>query len=1159
MTVIDAVARARIATDLDSTLFVEAGAGSGKTTSLVGRFVALVLDGTDVTGIAAITFTEAAAAELRARVREAFEDIVAGREVRGVATNQTSVARAQDALANLDRAAISTLHAFAQRLLLSAPVEASLPPRIDVHDEISSALRASERWIAFEHRLLADDSFDVALQAASAFKVDMKNLRALAAGFNQNWDLVVGWTPSAADVAPITEADLTIDVQPLLDAFEHVFAVAETCSAQTDKLYVWLHENLPEQLSRIVSVAHQPLPLLSAIDAIKPVNGGVGGAKDWPDEGKARVRRIWQAAIDQLIAARGEVVDRVLRRLCVELVTYTLADAEARRCEGRLEFHDLLVLARAVLRADAGVRRRLHDRYPRLLIDEFQDTDPIQVELAVRIAADPDHDASLPWDEVDVDEGRLFFVGDPKQSIYRFRRADIDLFARTAARHADGGVRLDTNFRTVDPIVTFCNELFGVLIAERTVEADDAAVAEVAQPSYTPLAAARPALPDDPGPAVLLVGAAEREARAESLRRAEAQDIVGALAQARSDGWLVHPQSEAEPRPCQWSDMAVLVPSRTSLPFLRYALEDAGVPYRLETGSLVYATTEVRDLLAILGAIDDPGDGVSILGALRSPAYGCGDDDLLRWRETHRSFSYIAFGAELDEDPSPVGRALADLRVRHQQRAFAPVPEIVESVVRTRALMASSLVRGGHRDAWRLYRIVIEHARQFADADAGGLSDFLTWAGMQSDDRVRVTVPVLPEADIDAVRILTIHGAKGLEFGITAVSGMSGNFPNPLRGPTVQFRPDGGFDVRTRRGFETAHFEARRTVEDVMGEEEGIRLLYVALTRARDHLIVSVHHKPNAKDNNVKCHAQRIAQAVDAMVTLPAGTVRDVGTSSHRDAHGSGPDRAMVDVDPVGGRVSDAADAEWRATLAEWEVQRFTLLQRSAGGGAVSATSLSRSLVSSEPPDAGDDEPQPESAPWRRGRAGTQVGSAVHAVLQHADLADPTGADLVALATWQAEVEGIPDQAELVLAKATAGHGAALVRRAVASNRWWREVHVGVPLADVVSVDVDPGSIDLFEGFIDLLFQTDDGLVIVDYKTDAVPSAAKRAAALERYQAQGAAYAVAVETAVGIPVVEVHFLFLGETEATVATIENLDEQRQRIRDELARLAGGGNQ
>jgi len=1178
----DHPARRRIAEDHGSTLFVVAGAGSGKTSSLVSRLVSLVVGGADVTTIAAITFTEAAAAELRSRVRSELEAVEAGREVRWVVDTPQARANAAAALDQLDRATICTLHAFAQRLLLAAPIEARLPPAIEVHDDISSALRFEGRWQRFERALLDDPGAEAVTRMALTLDIGSRELQALAATLGQNWDLV-----EEARLAGRIEEDRGVDVDPSvlrvddwIPRLEGLVALRQTCTDPDDRLAAWV-DSVAAPLAAALDDARDDvheLVLVAAAGWSGPGNAGRKGC--WPDDGKALVVAEGKAVLQDMAAAIDALVHQVLTRLGAELACYTLADAEARRREGRLEFHDLLVLARQVLRTRRSVRERFHRRYRHLLIDEFQDTDPIQVELAVRIAADPDHDPTTPWDEVDIADGRLFFVGDPKQSIYRFRRADIDLFSRTAARYTEGATSLRVNFRTVEPVLRFCNAVFETLITAATEDADDGPP-RVAQPPYVALEPHRPALAGDPGPPVLVLGSGEPHPSAAEARRAEAADVAAALARAHDEGWFVAPGGE--PRPCRWSDMAVLLPSRTTLAHLRAALDDAGVPYRLESGTLVYGTTEVADLLSILRAVDDPGDAIAIVGALRSPAYGCGDDDLVRWAQAHGRFGYLGAAVRADDeiavdpDADPVERALADLRRRHREAPFRSVPELVGGVVRDRRLMELSLAGGRTRDLWRLYRVVVEHARQFADTEDGGLRAFLRWAELQRDDKLGAPSPVLPEADVDAVRILTIHGAKGLEFGITAVSGLSAQDPNGVRGATVRFRAGGGFDVRMRTGMETARYEAVRTLDEAMDRHERTRLLYVALTRAREHLIVSTHHTARAVNRSHGGRiAQRLAELGDALDPLAERWTIAPPAGDDGPAGPPGPApvqlRLVGDDDPP---VTSPAPApaptpppssEDRAPTADaWAAEAEALAERRRALAAApspvrSATAIARALLGDGTLADGGEEvdpdhalDEPEAEPWRRGRAGTAVGSAVHAVLEHADLSEPEAPAVADLARWQAEVAGLDAEAAAVVeAKARAALRSELVARAAAAPWARREVPVAVPVHRLLGDGAaGAGDAELVEGFVDLLF--DDGaggLVVVDHKTDDVSGSAALERALARYAPQGAAYALLVEAATGRSVREVHFLFLGSGGAVDVPVPDLPDRVAAVRELL---------
>jgi len=407
----DAQARAAVRERLGETVFLEAGAGSGKTTCLVERFVALVEAGVEADRIAAITFTEKAAGELADRIRT---------ELQG---RSAASPRCREALAALDRGAISTLHSFAQRLLSEHPIEAGLPPRVTVLDEIASQLAFEQRWEAFVDRIIDDDRLERPLRLLLAAGAQLDHLHEVTAQFGANWDLVAERAHGAVTEVP------PLDLAPLLGQLDAVVAMGDDCTDADDRLLARLAD-LRDWASRLRAGTDDDARL-HQLGRAPSFAAGIGRQQNWPDCAAVRDRvRALEAARDQI---RDVVQEACLLRMAEELAVFTVEAAESRRQAGELEFHDLLVLGRSVLRDPAHgveVRAALRERYQHLLLDEFQDTDPIQVELAVLIASSDPDAAAKPWWEVEVDPGRLFFVGDPKQSIYRFRRADISVFLR---------------------------------------------------------------------------------------------------------------------------------------------------------------------------------------------------------------------------------------------------------------------------------------------------------------------------------------------------------------------------------------------------------------------------------------------------------------------------------------------------------------------------------------------------------------------------------------------------------------------------------------------------------------------------------------------------------------------------------------------------------
>jgi ATP-dependent exoDNAse (exonuclease V) beta subunit len=1108
----DQLARERIGDDLDTTLFVEAGAGSGKTTALVGRVVALVRSGVaELREIAAITFTEKAGAELRDRIRRALEAHAAGTD--------DDAARCRAGLAQLDGAAIGTLHSFAQRLLAEHPIEAQLPPRVDVLDEVSSAVAFDRRWARVLDDLLADPALERTILLLSAAGVDPTKLRSLALAFDASWDLVEDLVPEVSPEPP----DVATLLPKLRTELAALDALSTHCSDPTDKLLACLG-GFRAFGGRLDEALEDELDVLECLlGGVEGYRRGAGAGAAWRGR-KEEVHQQAQQVLAVITSIRRTVLDGCAHHLGSALRRHTLRAAEERRAAGTLEFHDLLVLARKVLRdPDHGptVRKSLHERYRRLLLDEFQDTDPIQIELAVRIAAaDPEGADEAAWAAVEVAPGRLFVVGDPKQSIYRFRRADISTFLAARERfgpEAGGPVALTANFRTGAPIIDWVNATFAALFAEPV----DVDVPAGSQPAYVGLDPQREGAPVGPPVGVIGVEAHPYRTPADEIRSAESRDVAHVITTALAEGWAVADRSAEGDRwrPCRLGDITILVPARTSLPFLEDALEAARIPFRAESSSLVYASRAVRDLLMVLRAADDPTDHLRIVSALRTPLLACGDDDLYRYKVLEGGTWSYNTPAPPDPAGGVVRAGLAFLREIHQRRHWESPAELLDRIARDRRALELGFAEGRPRDVWRRLRFVMDQARQWSEATGGSLRAYLQWVDQQTAEGARVAESVLPETDDDAVRIMTIHAAKGLEFPITIVSGLSSR-PGGQRSPVeVHFPKDGGpVGYRMGRDVVTEEFEAAVPLDEQMGYDERLRLLYVACTRACDHLVVSVHRvarKAPPKKRSSRPSGEILHDGMGALLAaLP-----DL----------SGPPEPL----PV-----DAVPAPTAPPpFAEWEAARREALVVAARPGAVAATALTDEGEPDAGAENGDLTPQPslfdppdldlpgepdpglqkrprdlDLPPWLKGRYGTAVGSAVHGVLQAIDLA--TGDGLDALVAAQCQAEAVPERADTVRDLVRSALAAPSVREAATSPHW-REVYACTPVGDR-----------LLEGYLDLLYRSPDGLVVVDHKTAATDDPAELDRRVEGYRLQGAAYALAIGRATGEPVVRVTFTFL---------------------------------
>lgn len=1090
----DQAARDQIRTELDVTLNVVAGAGTGKTHELVERVVGLLREAS-MSEIGVITFTTAAASELQERIREKVEELAADEAGDGPYSR---------ALHALDDAAISTLHAFAQRILADHPLEASLPPGFEVLDAIQESVAFEDWWQRTLDKLFADEALAESLLVLGALGVKPSRYHQIARILTEHHD-------RTAEYGVVPVAVPRLDLVPLLQTLDVATELRGSCRDRTDRMLLHL-DGLEELGGRLRVLQNDELEALALLGERGKLVCTFGQQGNWPNDGKDAAVKACAMVQDARDAAIAAVTQPAILNVLSALVREVAAAAKSRRHDGRVTFHDLLVMARNLLRDDSRVREALSDRFRVLLLDEFQDTDPLQIDLALRIAGAADEAAvAASWNDITPRPGALFVVGDPKQSIYRFRRADIELYGRVIDTLTEQVLELTESFRSRPGIIEWVNTALGALIQDG---------GDGLQVAYSPLHAFRPADPAVPVPVARLGGPVPKGSmRLGDLRVREAAELAAFARRVRTDGWRVQarpdepgaepldPSSDEWVRPARFADIAVLLPTRTMLPELEVAFEAADVPLRIESQSLLFATTECRDLVSILGAIDDPADEIRLVAALRTPAFGCSDADLLDYRDAGGRWSIFRSAPEALAADHPVVVGLADLRALHDEHLWETPADTVERVMRERALFTLALANRRPRDHWRRLRFLTDAAHAFTDAGGASLRGFVQWLDEQREEGARVNESVVAEPDDDAVRVLTVHGSKGLEFPVVLLAGLGVGF---RANPAALYHGDPGPELRltttTSGTYATLGYVERSAREELADRQEGMRLLYVATTRARDHLVVSLHHVAGTK-----CHAAEI-ERVDAEHQLPWR----IETVEPDPAPAAGPAAVQLSWDaeaPSAPMNADARDAWWN--------ERRAAIARTDALPVIAATGIARALRPDVEPDAerelepGTDareiEPEDERPAWRRGRGATALGRAVHAVLQTADLA--TGAGIEGAARAQALAEGIPEREDTIIALARSVLEAPTIQ-AAARGQSWREVPVA---AEIDGITV--------EGFVDLLVADGDELTVVDYKTDTARSDAELDAALARYRPQGAAYALALEHVLGRPVSRCVFVF----------------------------------
>lgn len=1047
--------RERIRGSLDESLFVEAGAGTGKTSALVDRVVALVLGGRSIEKIAAITFTEKAAAELRDRVRSELENAATEHPEHTVAIDQ--------ALSSLDRAQISTIHSFCRQQLYRFAAEAGIDPSFRVQDEVAAERRFQERWRIYLEGLASSEEAKQAIDRALRLGLTTRELEMLASQLMGRTELAAELETNPIAAAPVAWPELPAALAALEGLRREHVPPDDKLRHRIERLISLLRDLLRQDADR-----ESVLAAGSEIVA-EWVSFNVGNRETWGKVELDRARELAARVRDELNETLRRCRSEALRDVLPLIVRFVLEDAQERGREGTLTFDDLILRLRDLLRENPEAVEALRRQFEVLLIDEFQDTDPLQVGIAWSFASDPQSGH--------LEAGRLFLVGDPKQSVYRFRRADMAVYSSTRNRAQEAGAGLPAlalNRRSRQVILDWVNAVFERLIGPGL----DLEV----QPQYQPIHSPR----DEKlaGPGVALLGDEVPDMNARDVRAIEASAIAAHCLAAVEEGWQVVDPKDRTVRPPRLRDIAVLIPARTILPALERSLADAGVPYRVESGSLIYRTQEVRDLLNCFAAIDDPGDEVAVVAALRSTAFACSDLDLARFKAAGGRWNYLS--PSLAEADGRVAESLKALAGYHKQRHDGSLAALIERFVADRGQVEAGILDLGNRDSFRRARFVAEQARLFEAEGLESLRAFVSWMERRAGQAILDNEGAGLDDDEDAVRVLTIHGAKGLEFPIVFVAGL-GSGPSNRPGIYLVDRSTGEISVCAgtkggNRKFELGPRQRLETVEENHTKAEYDRLLYVATTRARDHLLVSLYHSKRAST----CGARRLIAngAQQRAERRPRLTPPDRPST-----------RRFEDLDP--------GPAEWQGT-ADFEKQREALVAASRRRRYTSATAIGQFRK-----DEGDD----ESEPWARGRGGTRVGRAVHAAIQSLPL-DADDAMIAAFARAQAVAEAVPHRArdvERLVRWVLRSSGAAA--RARSALRALREVPFAVSVDGVV-----------LEGFMDLVLESDAGIEIVDWKTDDI-SQDEVPERLREYETQAGLYVYGLETATGRRPAKVTYVF----------------------------------
>ncbi len=1083
----DADSLSVIQSDLESSIYVEAGAGTGKTHSLVRRIVALLEDGVEIEEIIAITFTRAAASELRSRIRGELEQLRAA---------NPSDQRIKTALDGIDTAAFQTIDSLVYSILREHPLDADLPPIIEVQQKFAELQMFRDRWRQWSIERLEDDQrFPKALSAA--MRLELRSPFASVSDLTK--DINDNHGEMSHTVFPKPQRIGIATVEILADSIARLRKLMKLCRSDSDSLYVEIERVVDWYTTTFASRNVTSEDEAETILASWPSTTSSGGTiKNWGREGKADAADALQSVIDVVNEALTAAREAVTIDLFGYAADFVEAVVEERRRAGTVSYYDAVTWLIDMLEKHDDIRRRLQRRYRRILVDEFQDTDPKQVRL-VRLL-------TIPPGAQHIKPGSLFVVGDPKQSIYRFRGAQVEVSqgVKTDIANAEAGgkyLNLRENRRSTRPVINWINHVFGSWMPSEAGQAD-----------YVPLDVASDTAAPDTFGSVYHFGETMEDVNLPEVRQEDAKEVA-IIARAVCAGSLeVRDRQSGDTRLSRPGDLTILTRARSNWETYTRQLDELNLPYTAEIGgAAVLDTQEVRDILNCLTAIDDPSDQPATVGALKSTHFGCSDVDLYGWAKSGGRFS-CAPEFPATSKPTAVRDAMEVLRKYHELRDELPPAVLVEQFIRERQARELMFLTSDPAPGLRRLDLVVELVRRFTEEGAASLRDCLTRISQLKESKDALREEPSLEFDHDKIRLMTMHASKGLEFPVVILAdlcGAGGRSKDPQLIVDVEATDDGNRKFGVRLGgtkgayFQTIEYEELLERNKAADELENTRLLYVAATRARDHLIISRYRQKRDK----KSIATRFEEFVGPNNSLWSPIPQDWAFQTFDHAIGSEvSDRSPTIED------RDAWDLRYRKTIASASEQPWL------------SPSILKAEVGAESSDEQDEKPDftpilDPDEPTGRGRAATKIGSAVHAAVQRC--LEMPYADRNQFARSEAEKHSVAEHVDEITRLTVATLNMPLVKRAAAMSR--EDIWVETPVA--VRMSTGNGSTKVIEGRVDLIYRRADGtLGIADFKTDRSFNRSISEMA-EPYIPQLGAYAYAVQKSTGIPVTEATILF----------------------------------
>ena len=1033
--------RTRLQTLLGKNIVVEAGAGTGKTTLLIDRLCLCVLaQGTPVEKLVALTFTEKAAAEIKTRfifklqqVLQALRNHTQDRTLALLRENfevkdPVLKERAETALLRLDRACIGTIHGFCAEILKMFPLEAGLSPNA----QIDSGYKGAEIFDAYWNRFL-DTELGLHAVRAKRWKQVLETL---------NLDALKDFARQLCAIKPVE-----------YDYYSHRNLLISQCAqkaARLDELYRFYmpQGKKPRNLEKALLWAANSLQRTALFLQQKEVPPAGNPCptpaicKDWDERDFEEARGLIGFA--QKVTPENQQIFLAAYELVLPLAK------EVRRAyaqEGVLGFDDLIIKTRDLLQQNLYVRRVLKEKFEVLFIDEFQDTDPVQGELLLFLAEEKP--AAAPhWQEVHLAPGKLFVVGDPKQSIYRFRGADItayELFTELILKQGGEKFFLQKNFRSEPEIIEIANQ-----VCSRTMVQESAF-----QPAYVPIFTDKPARANTVQ--WQFVSAPEKDKPlADDFRHNQAEQIARWIAQH------VGVMTLKDGRKLAYQDIALLTRVGTASRIYTDALRRYAVPFNTEMDKDFFRKQEINDCLLFLRAVADPEDKIALAGVLRSPFGGLSDAELydlcssgpLQWERL----------LNLPQTASCV----AQIQRFHRLSGRLSVVQLLEKINQETFLPQACAAAYDQERTLSYLQQWVALARQYETQQTGNLNSFL--AQVQTRWAQNPEVLTLPPADesADAVSVLTVHKSKGLEFPVVILADLSRKETASTHSEDHLFSWQYamyGLRVGNICDVNLAFLEEEQKKHSRCEE---VRILYVALTRAKEKLLLAADARTGAEKGGAPFveaglwpGQTQTVTSLDGKLQIPVEQVLYV------------PPQNFLYQQVVGAR----AKVEKSGDLSVW---RAAYEERQASYEQALATSAKRTPSSLEETD--------RLTPAQQRAA--QLGTVCHQALEQ--LVSGKAVNVL---------EACTQAAQLAAAAERAMQAAAVVGPFVQTDIF-KQIQACKLLACEMPFTVLLEDKTIQNGIMDVVLENEQGIWVADYKTDQVQPGQEQQLFEKKYRSQ---------------------------------------------------------